>query len=80
MSGWHPVQARPRCAVCRRLVDRLEEEYDYHADRIRFRVHCHGKTETVSIEGREARRIDPSAGVAFTHAHRAGQVPLLGES
>ena len=60
------TRARPTCARCLRLVDRLEEEVDAFG-RLILRAVCHGEVDRVVLEPGDGGPSDVS-GVAFVPA------------
>jgi hypothetical protein len=64
------VSAVPMCAVCHRPVDRLVETQETFLEKVVFVAHCHGQSERVEFNMREARDLDPSKGIAFARSPR----------
>jgi hypothetical protein len=63
------LATRPMCAVCGRIVERMEEEDD--GEEVVFTASCHGQRERVRLRAEEARLIGKlSFGVAFASAPR----------
>lgn len=62
--------ARPRslplpwCAKFQKLVERMTEERQDFVGHVKFRVHCHGRTETVRLDEDQLRG-NIAMGVAF---------------
>jgi len=54
----------PRCAKCQKLVERMTEERQDFVGHVKFRVHCHGRTETVRLDDDQLRG-NIAMGVAF---------------
>ena len=60
---------RPTCALCHKLVDNFEEQYDAFLDRITFVATCHGQTERQTLNHQEQRAFRVSGfGLAFVPA------------
>lgn len=68
----------PRCAVCKKPVDRMRTIPDSARRQFVFVVECHGETQTVTMTGEEveARRL-AGFGEAFSSPLLAKPVPLL---
>lgn len=62
------VMAEIQCAICDKTVDRVEREKNYQTDSIRYKVYCHGDTDTCELTQHQIEncngRIEP--GYAFT--------------
>ena len=61
---------RIRCAVCERLVERVEWEHELYSRQTRITVRCHGETETMrsdtmSLSYAQMEELKDQEGVAF---------------
>lgn len=64
------LTARPTCAVCDRLVERMTEEERDHAGVVRFTAYCHGQSEAIEIPDHAAGLKSISFGTAFAGGPR----------
>jgi hypothetical protein len=55
----------PACAVCRKLVDRMQWAHSVDGMRLMLRVECHGETESMDLPMRDLMGAAIQPGVAF---------------